>query len=170
MNCGQVCRGWYDLAREVLLRDTAVSGRGRRFPRAGEDADDDAEATRARPRRAEADGERASRGGGGDDDDDIEGPSRSVRASDGTARAARAMSDDTSGSGAESDAAFDGGGRGEGEGSRGGVGDDGEVDDAAARPANKRRRVEEEEVQGDPIPGVREEGGPPRPAPRGSGG
>lgn len=28
-NCGQVCKGWHDDAMDVLLRDTAVSGRGR---------------------------------------------------------------------------------------------------------------------------------------------
>ena len=34
-NCGQVCKAWHDDAMDVLMRDTAVSGRGaRRFPRA----------------------------------------------------------------------------------------------------------------------------------------
>ena len=89
VNCGQVCRGWYDLAREVLLRDTAVSGRGRRFPARAKTPT----TTPTRPRAPlvargrTANAPRAAAAARGGDDDDIEGPSRSVRASDGTARA-----------------------------------------------------------------------------------
>ena len=61
-NCGQVCKAWHDDAMDVLMRDTAVSGRGaRRFaagtleePERSRRSDDDATATTRRARHEES--------------------------------------------------------------------------------------------------------------------